>query len=174
MRFTADCPCVDPQIVTDVIEMYFREPGRYDYVAVATGAGAANDACAGRRFPDGLDAEIFSFDALERAHRDAVDAVEREHATLRIWSRPDEYRIGLLFSPSDLSHYRWTVDDEKGWAFVASLYEHLFREDRNFGLHDVLRLLSDYPELREACTDPHVQEQYRQFYPTKRDGARWG
>ena len=55
VRITADCPLIDPYVVDDVVKHYVD--GDYDYVSNT----------APPTFPDGLDIEVFSFEALERA-----------------------------------------------------------------------------------------------------------
>ncbi len=63
IRITADCPLVDPNLLTKLVALFAEGP--YDHVGVATGAGAM---FLGKgRYPDGLDAECFSRAALERA-----------------------------------------------------------------------------------------------------------
>ena len=52
VRIMADCPLVDPEVVDEVIEMYFS--GGYDFC------------CLGGEFPTGLDVTVFSYSALKR------------------------------------------------------------------------------------------------------------
>lgn len=77
IRITADCPFIDPEVVTRLLQLY--NTGQYDHVGVATGASAIF--MKDRRFPDGLDAECFSFNALEQAWYEAQEPDEREHVT---------------------------------------------------------------------------------------------
>ena len=59
VRITADCPLIDPKIVDSFIEIF--NSGEYDYVHNMEP----------RTFPDGLDAEVFSFKILEEAYKNA-------------------------------------------------------------------------------------------------------
>ena len=56
MRLTADCPLIDPFLLDELVNFYFKES--YDYVSN----------CNPPTLPDGLDAEIFSYDVLAKAY----------------------------------------------------------------------------------------------------------
>ena len=62
LRVTADCPFVDPRLIERLLELF--RSATYDHVGVATGAGVLHSEHG--RFPDGLDTECFSFEALRR------------------------------------------------------------------------------------------------------------
>jgi len=104
VRLTGDCPIADPAVVDDAIRLYAS--GRWDYV------GNANR----RTYPDGLDVEVFSRAALERADREAAHPFAREHVTPYIRGTrrdiiPDGgFARGDLIYPADFSHIRWTLD----------------------------------------------------------------
>ena len=69
MRITSDCPLVDPAVCAEVLSMLQN-----------TGA----DYCANNMppsWPHGLDCEVFTFDWLDRAAREAERPSEREHVT---------------------------------------------------------------------------------------------
>ena len=143
LRFTGDCPLIDPELVGRLITMY--RSGRYDHVAVAAGAGAMFLKTG--RFPNGLDAECFSFAALERAWREAVHPSDREHVTPYIWRNKDLFRNELLRSDGDYSSHRWTVDNELDLALVTAIYESLHRDGPPFSMADVLKFLAVNPHL---------------------------
>lgn len=113
LRVTPDCPLLDPQVAGEVIELY--RSGRYDYVSNTLG----------RRYPDGLDTELFSFEALERAWKEGKLASEREHVTAYMIKHPDRFRLGLVEAPADYSEMKWSVDTEEDLVFVRSVYAKL-------------------------------------------------
>jgi spore coat polysaccharide biosynthesis protein SpsF len=146
IRITADCPLVDPLLLTKLVALFAEGP--YDHVGVATGAGAM---FLGKgRYPDGLDAECFSRAALERAWRQATSPQDREHVTPFIWRQKDLFRTGQLMSPVDYSQLRWTVDNEADFELIGRIYAALQRPDRVFGMDDVLQFLAAHPELAAA------------------------
>ena len=146
IRITADCPLVDPALLTRLVALFAE--GGYDHVGVATGAGALF--LGQGRYPDGLDAECFSVAALERAAREATSAPDREHVTPYIWRQKDLFRCGQLTSPVDYSQLRWTVDNEADFDLIARIYSALDAPGRVFGMDDVLRYLAAHPELAAA------------------------
>jgi spore coat polysaccharide biosynthesis protein SpsF len=146
LRITADCPFVDPEIVSHLLKTY--QAGQYDHFGVATGAGAIFEK--NGRFPDGLDAECIRFSALTRAWKEAVETTDREHVTPYLWRVPGRFRAGSLKNEGrDLSHIRWTVDTEEDFRLVTLVYEALYREDRPFLMEDILSFVSTHPDLGE-------------------------
>lgn len=136
VRLTADCPLLDPEVSGRVLAR-FRQ-GDVDY--------ASN--CRPPTFPNGLETEVFSFAALERAWSEAVLTSEIEHVTPYIWKRPQSFRLANVTSPVDLSALRWTVDEPQDLEFVRAVYGRLHREGAPpFGLAEVLALLEREPGL---------------------------
>lgn len=161
LRITGDCPCVDPQLVERLLDLYEQE-SRFDHVGIATGAGAIY--LDGTRFPNGLDVECFSFTALERAWREARLPADREHVTPYIWRNKQWFRCGYLKSEQDYSHLRWTVDCETDFQLVSRIYEALYREDRPFLVADILEYLSRHPELAAANQSLIGAEGYQELW----------
>jgi glutamate-1-semialdehyde 2,1-aminomutase len=141
VRLTGDCPLIDPVLADQLIAFYLT--GKYDY--------AAN--CLEPTFPDGLDAEIFSFGALREAWEAATLPSEREHVTPYIRRHADRFRIGSFTGDQDLSSHRWTVDEPRDLAFVARIYEGLYEKDPFFTTGDILEFLGRNPEIREINQD---------------------
>lgn len=69
VRVTGDCPLLNPQIADDVIASFLAHPNLAYVWNVTDG------------YVDGEDVEVFSREALLRAHREATDAADREHVT---------------------------------------------------------------------------------------------
>lgn len=143
IRVTADCPLIDPFIIDKAISKF--QKGHFDHLGVATGAGVANQKI--KKFPDGLDCEVFSFEVLEKAAKNAKDPNEREHVTMYTWKRPELFKIGALYSKKDYSSYRFTVDYPKDLKFVKEIYQKLFRMDSVFKMEEVIKLVEKNPEL---------------------------
>jgi spore coat polysaccharide biosynthesis protein SpsF len=142
VRVTADCPLIDPEVVADLLALYASRPG-VAYASVATGALGAEAGL--RRFPDGLDAEVFATAALEQAWREAGDPYEREHVTPFLWRRPERFTAAILECERDLGTERWTVDHPADLELVRAVYERL---SEPFGWREVFALLERDPALR--------------------------
>ncbi len=145
LRVTADCPLVDPEVLGRLLSMRQQTPA-LSYGAIATGAMSARPDL--RRYPDGLDGEVFTAATLELAWSESRDRYEREHVTPFIWRRPERFQLALLQAPEDLGEERWTVDHPADLDFVGAIYERL-GEREPFGYREVLELLAHEPALRE-------------------------
>lgn len=141
VRLTGDCPLTDPELIDELIEFFLREGCDY----------ASN--CLEPSLPDGLDAEILRMSALESAWREASLPSEREHVTPYIRNHPERFRVAIWKNPVDYSSQRWTVDEAEDFLFVTRVYEALYPGSPTFGMSDVLKLLSDVPELAEINSD---------------------
>jgi spore coat polysaccharide biosynthesis protein SpsF (cytidylyltransferase family) len=144
VRVTADCPLIDAGALGGALALYHATPG-VGHVAVASGALAPRPGL--RRFPDGLDGEVFSAATLAEAWSEAEDPYEREHVTPFVWRRPERYGLELFEAPEDWGDERWTIDHPADLEFVRAVYERL-APDGDFGVREVLDLLEREPELR--------------------------
>ena len=148
VRITGDCPVMDPHIVDKVVQ-YFLE-NRYDYVSNTIKP----------TYPDGLDVEVFSYNALEKAWKEAKLLSEREHVTPYFKKHPEKFRVGNVENDVDLSHLRWTVDENKDLEFIKEIFQRLYNKKSIFFMEDILQLLEEYPELKEINAEFKRNEGY--------------
>lgn len=134
VRVTSDCPVIDPAVIDDAIAFY--RDGEFDYVSNALR----------QSYPYGMAAEVFPFQLLEQAFREAVAEPEREHVTPFIYLRPERYRIGHLINTEDLSHHRWTVDTPEDFELVQKIIDAIYPLKPDFGMKDILDTLNKHPE----------------------------
>jgi spore coat polysaccharide biosynthesis protein SpsF len=149
VRVTADCPLIDPRVIDEAVRDFQAHPCAYD------GNGLE------RTYPDGLDVEVFSFEALAQAWREADLASEREHVTPYIWKNPHLFPARQITQAEDLSALRWTVDEPEDLAFVRKVYEHLYQPGQIFLMEDVLRLLEANPAFAAVNRGFEMNEGYR-------------
>jgi spore coat polysaccharide biosynthesis protein SpsF len=162
VRITADCPLLDPEVSGRVVAEYVaRRPG-VDYVSNVHPP----------TYPDGLDTEMFSAEALETAWREARLPSEREHVTPYIWKHPERFRLANVEHEEDLSAHRWTVDTEADLAFVRSVFEGLGAGAARAGMRQVLRLLGERPELRGLNAGINRNEGFARSLAAEREGTR--
>lgn len=144
VRITSDCPLVDSKLIDQLIEKFFRE--KIDHKGIATGAGVSLDKI--NKYPQGFDAAILSFKALNKAWKRAKDPVDREHVTVYIWQRPNDFKLGKPLTPQkDYSNYRLTVDWSEDLKLIRTIYEKLYIQNKHFGFQDVIKFLKLYPNL---------------------------
>jgi spore coat polysaccharide biosynthesis protein SpsF len=135
VRLTGDCPVADWSVIDACIA--FAVDGGYDY--------ASNTLTP--TWPDGLDVEVVTFDALRTAWQEATTTVEREHVMPFITRRPERFRLGSFQNDTDLSPLRWTVDEPADFEFVRRVYEALYPDNPAFTTDHVLALLAREPDL---------------------------
>ena len=161
VRITADCPLIDPDVIDEMIEFFLGHG--FDYVSNTIKP----------TYPDGLDTEVFSFSALEKAWNEAVLASEREHVTPYIKKNPHLFKIKNYEHGIDLPDMRWTVDEDRDLEFVRKIYTELYTQpNKVFCMEDVLELLNRCPELMELNSgiirDEGYQKSLREDKATER------
>ena len=148
IRITADCPLIDSVIVDEIVDCY--QTKNCDYVSNTINPS----------FPDGLDTEVFSFEALKRAWGEAVTPSEREHVTPYLYNHPEIFKTYNYANHVDHSGMRWVVDEEVDYLFVTEVYKHLYKYGEIFYMDDVLELLSKHPELNSINKNIKRNEGY--------------
>jgi len=142
VRITADCPLTDPNLIDYGIEMFLN--GNFSYVSNGHPP----------TYPDGYDIEIFSFEALEAAWKEAELPSEREHVTPYIWKHQEKFTLGNFEYDPDLSKFRLTVDTPEDFLLISKIIVEFHENWPHFRLDDVMKFLSKNPELLK------INEQY--------------
>jgi spore coat polysaccharide biosynthesis protein SpsF len=132
VRITSDCPLIDPVLIDDVVEAL--ETRAADY---------ASNTLEPRTYPRGLDVEVISAPALERAWREDRDPAWREHATPYIYRHPELFRLLRVPGREDHSAHRWCVDTPEDLVLVRRIYDALGRD--SFGWRDALAIVAANP-----------------------------
>ena len=135
LRLTGDCPLTDWEVIDRLVEA--QEAGGFDYVSN----------CAPPTWPDGLDVEVLTREALEAAACEATLGSDREHVTPFIRNHAERFRVGNVEAEQDLSGLRWTVDEPEDFAFVTAVYERLYPDNPAFRTPEILALLHHEPEI---------------------------
>ena len=133
VRLTADCPLLDPDVIDLTIDAF--NPEKHDYVSNAMPPS----------FPNGVELEVFSFEALACSHRMARRPSEREHVTSFILNNPEYFRLHNVSHRIDLSSCRWTLDEACDREFLDKVMTLLGEKEGR--LPEVLEVLRQHPEL---------------------------
>lgn len=136
VRITGDCPLVDPALVDDCIRRF--KASDVDYFSNIDPPS----------FPDGLDIEVFRRSALETAARETQRTHDREHVTPYL-RESGRFRTAALHHDTDLSAWRWTVDEASDFAVASAVFAH-FHPDLHFGWEQVRELQQAQPGLFAA------------------------
>ncbi len=133
VRITGDCPLVDPQLVDDCIRQF--KANRRDYFSNI----------APPSYPDGLDIEVVTVAALQRARRESDNTYDHEHVTPYV-RESGLFSVASVQNDVDLSERRWTVDDPEDFEVITKVFEH-FAPNIHFGWRQVLDLQRTQPKL---------------------------
>ena len=148
IRITSDCPLIDGNLIKLGYDL-FLESGA-DYVSNILE----------RRYPRGLDFEIFTFGALEQAHKNACELPEREHVTPYIWrNRPELFKLKKLSYNRDKSGYRITVDTKEDFKLIEKLIKDFEAEKKGYEqLIDILDKHTYLSEINKEVEQKHYGE----------------
>lgn len=135
VRLTGDCPLLDVNVIDNMLRLYLDS--HCDY----------GTNCMPVTYPDGLDAEVFTFEALDAAHREAFLPSHLEHISVFFEQAPERFKTVNQACHRDLSALRWTVDEAEDFEFVRRVFETLYSAKPTFDMDDVLTLLEARPEL---------------------------
>jgi spore coat polysaccharide biosynthesis protein SpsF len=133
VRLTGDCPLCDPGVIDALVDKYTT--GGFDYVSNTLRP----------TFPDGLDAEVFSRQALETAYQNAALPSEREHVTPYI-KKSKAFRKFNFENGTDLNALRWTVDEPEDFELIRRIFGELYPRMPDFRMSDILNLLEHHPD----------------------------
>ena len=147
-RITADCPLVDPHFLSTLLNFYRKE--HLDYSGL------------GESFPDGFNAEIFSFDVLKKTALFAKKPSEREHVTPFIKSHPELFYFKYLElenTPSEfgfsqlkkLNNLLLSLDEPYDFEVISSILTHFYKSNPGFSMNDVLQFI-----LKNNCPQPRI------------------
>lgn len=153
VRVTGDCPLIDPTVVDRVISYYLDHLPAYEYVSNSLE----------HTFPRGLDTEIFSYDLLERAAKEAKLPPEREHVTLYFYTHPEKFSLGNVGYPVDLSNHRWTVDTAEDLELVTNILAEIYPRKHEFSMEDVLKAFDRHPDWIKI--NAHIKQKPAQASP---------
>lgn len=138
VRVTADCPFIDANVIDTVIDVAIKN--NVDY--------ASNTITP--TYPDGLDVEVFTFEALEYAWKNALLNSEREHVTPYLYKNADLFSIQNVEADKNYSDLRWTLDEIDDFIVINNVYEELYNQNNYFSMSDIVTLLKQKPKIFQA------------------------
>ena len=133
IRITGDCPLVDAKLVDTAIND-FKDHG-VDYLSNTSPA----------TYPDGLDIEVFTMKALERALKETTSLFDQEHVTPYI-RNSGKFKTHSISYIEDLSDLRWTVDEPVDFEVISNIFDH-FSPNIYFSWYEVYELQKQKPIL---------------------------
>jgi spore coat polysaccharide biosynthesis protein SpsF len=136
VEITGDCPLMDPDIVEQAVQMYLNHRAAY-----------VGNACV-RSYPDGMDVQVFSLEALKLSASMTDDPLDHEHVSLHMRNHPEIFPHLHLIAPPSL---HWpelglTLDEEEDYLLIKKIFETLHPVNPCFSCLDVIQLLKGNPD----------------------------
>ena len=138
VRITSDCPCIDVDITDLTIDAHINKVADYTSNSLT------------RTYPHGLDVEVFNFNALEEAYKNATKYYEKEHVTPYIYRNPQKFKINIVKALKELyaPDIRITLDTEEDYALLCAVFDYLYPKDKYFNAYDIVNLFNEKPWLK--------------------------
>ena len=139
VRLTGDCPLIDPGEIDRTVRAF--QDQKVDFAANRLPPPWQ------RTTPIGMDTEVVTFEALERAWREARQKHHREHVMPYFYEEPGRFKMLLVDHDPNLGRLRLTVDTPEDLTLVRKIYDAFGNSDR-FSLREILDLLDRNPGLQ--------------------------
>jgi spore coat polysaccharide biosynthesis protein SpsF len=135
VRITSDDPFKDVDIIDNVVSLLINNKLDFTYNNKPP------------TFPEGMDVEAFTFDALEKAYLESNDDFEKEHVTQFFHRNIKLFTVENLMYKENLSNYRWTIDTKLDFEMTKLIYNKLYNVNKIFNMNDILNLFVNNPEI---------------------------
>lgn len=132
VRITSDDPFKDPEVIKKALELLL-DNNTLDYVSNTIEP----------TYPEGIDIEVFTMNALRKAYTQAQLLSEKEHVTPYIWKNTDKFNVLNFKYKTNISEMRWTIDYEEDFVFAKKVYEELYPLKKIFLMDDILSLIKN-------------------------------
>jgi len=131
VRIPADNACLEPTEIDRIIE-YHRNSNN-DFSSNIQNID-------GNGYPDGLGAEVFSFNTLEKLWQITTEPRHREHVSNYIFENRDKFVIGTIPCPAEFRRpdIKLDVNTEEELKFIRALYEYLYPKNQHFHITDII------------------------------------
>lgn len=132
VRLTSDCPLIDPDLIDETINIFINK--KVDYASNAVPPDK-------KKYPDGSDVEVFSFDALQRSWVETTDIKDREHVTFYMWDKRDNFNTIMLDNEHDWGRYRITVDYIEDLELVRKIVKKLNDNNQDGSTKEIIEII---------------------------------
>lgn len=149
VRITADDPFKDPAIIDKVIDKLLEDNLDFAYNNNPP------------TFPEGLDTEVFTYNAIEKAYFHSNDDYEKEHVTQYFYRNSELFKQSNFENVNNISNLRWTIDTELDYEMTKQVYNFLYKNGSIFQTNDILKLLDEKPEISQINIDVARSAMYK-------------
>lgn len=148
IRVTSDCPMNSYRVVDFVIDEFLKSGKDY----------FSNSNNEPDFLEDGFDVEVFRFEALETAWKEATLLSEREHVTPFI-KYSGKFSCGWKKFHAAYQH-KLSVDTANDFAAVEAIFHHL-KDHPDFSIPEVMEVLREHPEILSLNAESEINSGYK-------------
>ena len=149
IRITADDPFKDYRLIDEAVKII--KENELDFVCNNNPVS----------FPEGLDVEVFTMDALTTSFINSKSSFEKEHVTQYIHRNQNSFSTFNIKNDSDCSNLRWTIDTNDDYLFAKEIYNSLYNVEKIFLSEDIYKLLEDNPQLLKINNEVKKSDLYK-------------
>jgi spore coat polysaccharide biosynthesis protein SpsF (cytidylyltransferase family) len=136
IRVTADCPLIDYRIIDNMLNI-FKKKIKLDYLSNTTPYFSSS-------YPDGMDVEIFSSKALEKANKLKLNKLQLEHVTNCFFDKTYNFKFERIDYPINLNYLSLSVDTIDEFKFVSLIIKKLLSKDIKSSLEEIIAFIINY------------------------------
>ncbi|WP_336046887.1 glycosyltransferase family protein [Solibacillus ferritrahens] len=142
MRVTSDCPFVDYEMASEIVELMERE--RKDVVILEG------------ELPRGLAVELISYEALLRINEQGKESRHREHVTYYAYEFKEQFETAIYKTPLNrrAPELRITLDTEEDYDLLVEVANHF--NDPLISSAEVIYFLKNTPKV--ASINAHIEQ----------------
>ena len=143
IRVTSDCPLIDFEILDRMIDAF--KTNEYDYLSNTLFP----------TFPDGLDIEIFKYDILKIAKKNAKTKFQKEHVTPWIKNNKTIKKFNFE-SKIKFTNLRWTVDTLHDLINVRKIFK-FFKNNQLVSFESIIKINNKKSNILNKC-EPFLRD----------------
>lgn len=142
MRVTSDCPFVDYEMASEMVELMHRE--QKDIILL------------NGELPRGLAVEMISYEALLKIHEFGQESRHREHVTYYAYEYKEQFETVTYNVPVNRQHpqFRITLDTSEDYACIFEIAKHF--DNPLVSSVEVIEFLQAHPEVAEL--NAHIEQ----------------
>jgi len=149
IRITADDPFKDYRLIDEAVKII--KENELDFVCNNNPVS----------YPEGLDVEVFTMDALTTSFINSTSSFEKEHVTQYIHRNQNSFSTFNIKNDSDCSNLRWTIDTNDDYLFAKEVYNSLYNVEKMFLSEDIYKLLENNPQLLKINNEVKKSDLYK-------------
>lgn len=131
VRLCADNPVIEPGEIDRIVKHHLQSGNDF--------SSNTHD-IDNNGYPDGLGAEVYNFETIERLWKITVDPSHREHPHSYIYENRDQFVFGTIPCPEEFKRpeLKLDVNTEGEYKFVKAIYDYWYPRKKDFHITDVI------------------------------------